>query len=165
MAEWSCKSKARVWTHVVEDRLDTSKRANEFFNLVETEDVSDIGKVVFERTSDRLISGLRCIFESEVGRDAMSNGRILNLKWDSWQMVEVSKSVQIKLGTLVCSGSIGKSMDKMHYLLHWFEGRQRKEGVNIDIRLGLSTIIYEGMMALDRRVRTWDRRIWEGKTV
>jgi len=120
----------------VEDQLNTSKCANEFFNLVEAEDVCNIRKVVFERMSDRLVSSLRCIFESKVGRDAISNGRILDLKWDSWWMVEASKSVWIMLGTRVHSGSIGKSMDKMHNLLHWLEGRQRKEGVNIDVRLG-----------------------------
>jgi hypothetical protein len=152
----------------MEDRLDTSKCANELFDLVEAEDVSDIRQVVFERMSDRLISGLTCIFKSEVGRDAMSNGGILDSKRNSWQMVEVSKSVWIKLGARVHSGSIGKSTDKMHNLLHWLEGHQRKEGVNIDVRLGLSTIIYEGaqrMMALDGRVWTWDQRIWIGKRV
>lgn len=106
--------------------------------------MSDIGKVVFERTSDRLIHSLRCIFKSKVGRDAILNGRILNLKQNSWWMVKASKSIQIELGTRICSGSIGKSMNKMHNLLHWLEGRQRKEGVDINVRLELLTIIYEG---------------------
>ena len=144
----------------MEDWLDTSKSANEFLDLVEAEDVAYVGKVVFERMSDRLVSSLRCIFKSEIGRNAMLNGGIFYFKQNSWWVVEVSKSVRSKLGDRIRSGSIGKSMDKVHHLLHQLEGCQRREGLNINVRLGLTLIIYEAMQRVKgRRVWTWPRRV------
>jgi hypothetical protein len=106
------------------------------------------------------------VFKSQIGGNAMSNNWVIYFKRKSWRVMEVSKSIGGELGGRVCSGSIRKSSNKTHDLLHQLERSQRNEGININIRLGSTMVIYKSakrMMVLDRRVWVGEGRVWVGE--
>ena len=76
--------------------------------MVEAGNISYVRKVVFEGISNRVISGLRQVFKSQLGGNAVLNNWVIYFKRKSWRMMEASKSASRELGSRVCSGSIFK---------------------------------------------------------
>ena len=74
--------------------------------MVEVGNICYVRKVVFEGMSNRVVSGLRQVFKSQIGGNAVLNNWVIYFKWKSWGMMEASKSAGRELGSRVCSGRI-----------------------------------------------------------
>lgn len=131
--------------------------------MIEAGDISYVGEIMFEGTSDGLIGCLRRVFESEVGGNAVSYSRVIYFERKNWRVVEASKAVRRELGSRVRSRCTRNCSNELDHLLYWLERSKRKEGVDINVRLGSTTVIYKAakrmMMILDGRVSTWDQRV------